>query len=144
MADRSFLGSVLLRELAIATQQPLLGTDEQTAVLDALAVFSQYVNYPVVTEATAARTAVATDAGKYIRWTFSGAKALSVPGDATLGQLDIGSQLKGRVANTGSLTITGTAGATVNAPVGTNVVTANGTYTLTKVAANTWDLQWSN
>lgn len=142
MADRSFLGPVLTRELNVATQ--LLEINEQTAVLDALASLSQYESFPVVTEATAARTAVATDSGKYIRWTFSGAKALSVPGDATLGPLDIGSQLTGRVANTGSLTITGTAGATVNAPTATNVVTANGTYILTKVAANTWDLAWSN
>lgn len=142
MADRSFLGPVALREHNISTQ--LLDLNEQQGVQDALASFAQFGGLNVLTETLAARVAVRTDAGKYVRHTFNGAKTLQIPGDATLGDLDVGTRLKGRVANTGSLTITGVSGATVNAPVTTNVVTANGTYDLVKVAANTWDLFWSN
>lgn len=142
MADRNFLGPVTTREYNIATQ--LLSLDEQAGVQDALAVVAQFGGPQVVTEALAARVAVREDAGKYVRHTFSGAKTLQIPGDATLGALDNGAVLSGRVANTGSLTITGISGATVNAPTATNVVTANGSYRLTKVAANTWDLAWSN
>lgn len=142
MSDRNFLGPVTTREYNIATQ--LLSLDEQAAVLDAVAVVAQFGAALVVTDALAARVATQLDAGKYVRHTFSGAKTLQVPGDATMGALDAGAVLTGRVANTGSLTITGVSGATVNAPVTTNVVTANGSYRLTKVAANTWDLAWSN
>jgi len=142
MSDRNFLGPVATREYNIATQ--LLALNEQAGVLDALAVAAQFVGPQVVTDALAARVATQLDAGKYVRHTFSGAKTLQVPGDATMGALDAGAVLQGRVANTGSLTITGVSGATVNAPTTTNVVTANGSYRLTKVAANTWDLAWSN
>ena len=142
MADLNYLGPVLTRELNIATQ--LIELFEAKAIQDALALVLQQGGFYVSTVTTAAYTVLTSDAGRYVRHTFSGAKTLSVPGDATLGPLDIGTRIKGRVANTGSLTISGTAGATVNAPTATNVVTANGTYDLIKVAANTWDLSWSN
>jgi hypothetical protein len=142
MADLNYLGPVLSRELSIATQ--LIELFEAKAIQDALALVLQQGGFYVSTVTTAAYVVVAADAGKYIRHTFNGAKTLQVQGDALLGPLDIGTRIKGRVANTGSLTITGVSGATVNAPTATNVVTANGTYDLIKVAANTWDLSWSN
>ena len=143
MADiNKYLGANQVAEIVRATQ--LLSVIEQKAILDSLATSSNLGLVAVSTITTAAYTASSADLGSYLRHTYNGAKTLSVPGDATFGAADIGTRLKGRVANTGSLTISGTAGATVNAPTTTNVVTANGTYDLVKVAANTWDLFWSN
>ena len=142
MADRSYLGPIATQEIVKNTQ--LLDINEQASVIDALATYAQYGSFGgPITITTAAYSPVATDAGKYLRHTFNGAKTLVVNGDATMGALDNGARIKGRVANTGSLTVSGAAGATVIAPGGTLVVTANATYDLVKVAANTWDLSWS-
>lgn len=142
MADQNkYLGPVLIRELNIATQ--LLDVTEQKAVIDALAVLSNLSVFPPVTITTAAYNPTVADAGSYLRHTFNGAKTSAINADATFGQADPGTRIKGRVANTGSLTFSAGAGATLNAPGGTLVVPANATYDLVKVAANTWDLSWS-
>lgn len=141
MADRSYLGAIAVQELAKETQ--LLDIAEQAAVIDALASFQKFGGFGINTIATAVYAPRSTDAGKYLRHTFSGAKTINIDGDALFGALDIGSRIKGRVANTGSATFAGTNGGVVNAPGGTLVVPANATYDLIKVAANTWDLSWS-
>lgn len=141
MADRSYLGAIATQELVKNTQ--LLDVNEQAAVIDSLAAYSQYAGFGINTVATAAYAFTAIDSGRYLRHTFNGAKTAVVNADATVGALDTGSRIKGRVANTGSITFSAGGGATLNAPGGTLVVPANATYDLIKVGPNAWDLSWS-
>lgn len=94
----------------------------------------------VVTRSGAAYTFVAGDQSTYNRFTFSGAKACTVPANATTAfAVDV--EIHGRNAITGDLTVTPAGGVTINAPTaGTLVVPPGGTFTLKKVGTNEWDM----
>lgn len=93
----------------------------------------------IVTESSTSRTLTSSDAGKYIRFTNSAAKTLTVEDVATQAQTS-GNEFHGRNANTGDLTIT-ESGSTVNPPAGgTLVIPPQGTFTLKYVGSDVWDL----
>ena len=95
---------------------------------------------PVITDATTARTAGLAEAGGYIRWTNTAAKAYTVPPQATVAWA-VDTELHGRNCAAGNLTLTPGAGVTLNAPyLGTLVVPPGGAYTLKRGAADVWDV----
>ena len=95
---------------------------------------------PVITDATTARTAALAEAGSYIRWTNTAAKAYTVPPQTTVAWAS-DTELHGRNCATGNLTLTPGAGVTLNAPyLGTLVVPPGGAYTLKRGAADVWDV----
>ena len=95
---------------------------------------------PVITDATTARTAGLAEAGGYIRWTNTAAKAYTVPPQATVAWA-VDTELHGRNCAVGNLTLTPGAGVTLNAPyLGTLVVPPGGAYTLKRGAADVWDV----
>ena len=95
---------------------------------------------PVITDATTARTAALAEAGSYIRWTNTAAKAYTVPPQATVAWA-ADTELHGRNCAAGNLTLTPGAGVTLNAPyLGTLVVPPGGAYTLKRGAADVWDV----
>lgn len=95
---------------------------------------------PVITDATKARTAALAEAGSYIRWTNTAAKAYTVPPQATVAWV-ADTELHGRNCAAGNLTLTAGAGVTLNAPyLGTLVVPPGGAYTLKRGAADVWDV----
>lgn len=95
---------------------------------------------PVITDATTARTAALAEAGSYIRWTNTAAKAYTVPPQATV-VWAADTELHGRNCAAGNLTLTPGAGVTLNAPyLGTLVVPPGGAYTLKRGAADVWDV----
>lgn len=95
---------------------------------------------PVITDATTARTAALAEAGGYVRWTNTAAKAYTVPPQATVAWA-ADTELHGRNCATGNLTLTPGAGVTLNAPyLGTLVVPPGGAYTLKRGAADVWDV----
>lgn len=95
---------------------------------------------PVITDATTARTAALAEAGSYIRWTNTAAKAYTVPPQATV-VWAADTELHGRNCAAGNLTLTPGAGVTLNAPyLGTLVVPPGGAYTLKRGTADVWDV----
>jgi hypothetical protein len=95
---------------------------------------------PIITDATTARTAALAEAGSYIRWTNTAAKAYTVPPQATVAWA-VDTELHGRNCAAGNLTLTPGAGVTLNAPyLGTLVVPPGGAYTLKRGAADVWDV----
>lgn len=95
---------------------------------------------PVITDATTARTAALAEAGSYIRWTNTAAKAYTVPPQATVPWV-ADTELHGRNCAAGNLTLTPGAGVTLNAPyLGTLVVPPGGAYTLKRGGADVWDV----
>ena len=95
---------------------------------------------PVITDATTARTAALAEAGSYIRWTNTAAKAYTVPPQATVAWA-VDTELHGRNCAAGNLTLTPGAGVTLNAPyLGTLVVPPGGAYTLKRGDADVWDV----
>ena len=95
---------------------------------------------PVITDATTARTAALAEAGSYIRWTNTAAKAYTVPPQATVAWA-ADTELHGRNCAAGNLTLTPGAGVTLNAPyLGTLVVPPGGAYTLKRGTADVWDV----
>lgn len=95
---------------------------------------------PVITDATTARTAALAEAGSYIRWTNTAAKAYTVPPQATVAWA-VDTELHGRNCAAGNLTLTPGAGVTLNAPyLGTLEVPPGGAYTLKRGAADVWDV----
>ena len=93
------------------------------------------------TEASASDTLAQADAGKYRRWTNTGAKVLNVATNATAA-IVTGSEFHIRnAAASGDLTITPAGGVTINPPKGGSLLLEPGdTVTLKKVATDTWDL----
>lgn len=95
---------------------------------------------PVIADATTARTAALAEAGSYIRWTNTAAKAYTVPPQATV-VWAADTELHGRNCAAGNLTLTPGAGVTLNAPyLGTLVVPPGGAYTLKRGTADVWDV----
>lgn len=95
---------------------------------------------PVITDNTTARTAGLAEAGGYIRWTNTAAKAYTVPPQATVAWA-VDTELHGRNCAAGNLTLAPGAGVTLNAPyLGTLVVPPGGAYTLKRGDADVWDV----
>lgn len=108
-----------------------------TTAVNALVAWlnSNVGGYPLLTVTGTTYALDEDDVGKYIRFTSSSAKTVTIPSSAlTAGAWNI------RNANSSNLTIDDD-GVTVNAPNGgTLVVPPNGTVTLVRVTANTYDL----
>ncbi len=85
-------------------------------------------------------TLAPTDVGNYIRMTAAGAKTVSIDLEATTA-LPADGEWHIRNVGAGDCTITPVVGVTVNAPYGgTLIVAQNGTVTIKRVAANTFDI----
>lgn len=92
---------------------------------------------PVITEPGVSRTALASHAGDYTRFTNAATKTYLI-GDDTY---DVGDEFHGRNVGAGALTITEATGFTVNPPAGgTLVIPQGGTFTVKVVAADEADL----
>jgi len=97
-------------------------------------------NYTVNTQSGASYTLVASDLGKLIKFTNSGSVTLTVPTDASV-SYDVGDVVVLMLDSTGTLTVEGASGVTVNSEGG--VLELNTRYsmaTLVKMAANSWIL----
>ena len=93
---------------------------------------------PVVTEATAARSAIPDHAGQYCRFTNAAAKTWTFDNAQAY---EVGSEFHARNVGAGNLTLTPAGGFTLNAPyLGTLVVPAGGTVTVKIVAAGVADV----
>lgn len=96
--------------------------------------------YPLAANATTSYDIVDADTGKYIRFTATSGKSVTISTDATTGKTN-GYVWNFRNAAVGNLTITPAGGVTVNAPAGGSLLIApNATASLVKVAADTYDL----
>lgn len=95
---------------------------------------------PTVTETTTSKSLGLTDAGRYIRFTNTGAKTATVPPQSSVSWVaDTEIHLRNSAAN--NLTVTPGSGVTLNAPyLGTLVVPPGGAVTLKRVASDTWDV----
>lgn len=97
----------------------------------------------VLTKSNASTTLALTDANNYLRFTYSGAKTITVPTNASVA-FPIGTIINGVVANTGNITFVPDSGVTINTPdslvLGTTTFSV---FILTKVATDTWDLTGS-
>lgn len=94
----------------------------------------------VATVSDAASNLLSSLEGKYIRFTATSAKTLTVQPDSTAPQAD-NAEWHIRNAAASNLTIVAGSGVTVNAPYGgTRIVPPQATVTLKRVAANTYDL----
>ena len=94
----------------------------------------------LVTDVTTARMLGLSDAGKYLRFTNTGAVAATVPAQSTIAWL-ADSEINIRHAGAGTLTLTAGSGVTLIAPSGgTLAMTAAMSATLKRVAADTWDV----
>lgn len=92
---------------------------------------------PVVTEASAARIALAAHAGDYTRFTNAAAKTYTIGEEA----YQVGDEFHGRNVGAGDLTLVEATGFTINPPAdGTLVIPQHGTFTVKIVAANEADL----
>ena len=97
-------------------------------------------NYTVNTQSGTSYTLVASDLGKLIKFTNSGSVTLAVPTDASV-SYDVGDVIVLMLDSTGTLTVAGATGVTVNSEGG--VMELNSRYsmaTLVKMAANSWVL----
>lgn len=95
---------------------------------------------PVVTESGTARTSLLSDAGSYLRFTSTSAKAYTVQPQASVAWV-AGSEIHGRNVGASNLTLTAGSGVTLNAPFGgTLVVPTGGSFTLKRGAENVWDV----
>ena len=95
---------------------------------------------PVVTEDGTARLSLMSDAGCYLRFTSTSAKAYTVQPQASVAWV-ADSEIHGRNAGTGDLTLTPGSGVTLNAPFGgTLVIPTGGSFTLKRGAENVWDV----
>lgn len=79
------------------------------------------------------------DAGTYIRMTKSTGLTLTVPADATV-NFPVGTQVLVRQSGAGQVTVVAASGAFVNSPETLKLRKNGSTATLIKVAANTWDV----
>lgn len=95
----------------------------------------------VDTDTTTARTLVLSDAGKYLRFTNTSAKAVTVPLQSSVAWV-ADTEIHIRNAAASNLTLTpATAGVTLVPPyLGTLVVPPGGTVTLKRVASDVWDV----
>lgn len=145
-ADKTKLDGVATGATANATDAQLrdrslhTGTQAASTISDFAAAVRAATPAPVITDATTARTAALAEAGSYIRWTNTAAKAYTVPPQATVAWV-ADTELHGRNCAAGNLTLTPGAGVTLNAPyLGTLVVPPGGAYTLKRGAADVWDV----
>lgn len=90
---------------------------------------------------TAAHSLVAANAGQYLRFTFSGAKTLTVQDDATEA-MAADAEIEGRnAASSGDLTLVEDTAVTINPPAGgTLVIPIGGTFALKRGPTDEWDL----
>lgn len=94
-----------------------------------------------VTVSTASTNLAVANAGKYARYTNTGAKTLTVQPHTTVAQPTDAEFVIRNAAATGNLTVTAGAGVTVNAPVGgTLVIAPGGTAKLKHVDTDVYDL----
>lgn len=119
------------------------GVDDTFTVNGALNMEYARVGQPftarLITE-TGNRSMTRVDIGKYLRFTSATAKNYTVRDNADI-YAEIGSEIHGRNANTEALTIIEDTAVTVNPPAGgTLAIPEGGSFTLKKVATDTWDL----
>lgn len=94
----------------------------------------------VVTDTTTARTLGLTDAGKYLRFTNTSAKAVTVPPQSSVTWL-ADTEVHIRNAAASNLTLTAGSGVTLSpAYLGTLIVPPGGAVTLKRVASDVWDV----
>lgn len=94
----------------------------------------------VVTETTASRTLLLTDAGKYLRFTSTSAKTCTVPPQGSVSWAD-DTEVHIRNSAASNLTLAPGSGVTLTAQYnGTLVIPPQGTVTLKRVASNSWDV----
>lgn len=97
-------------------------------------------NYTLNTQSGGSYTLVASDLGKLVRFTNSGAITLTVPTDASV-SFDVGDRISLLLDSTGTLTVQGASGVSVSAEG--SVFQLNTRYslaTLVKLDANSWML----
>ena len=95
------------------------------------------------TTTVAAQTSdlLATQVGKYLRFTYAGNITLNVPTEASAALPADGEWHIRNASPTGNLTIAAASGVMINPPYnGSLVIPPNGTVTLKRVAADTFDL----
>lgn len=145
-ADKSKLDGVATGATANSSDATLLAranhTGEQaiSTVTGLQAALDKALFAPVVTEAGTARTSLLSDAGSYLRFTSTSAKAYTVEPQASVAWV-ADSEIHGRNAGTGDLTLTAGSGVTLNAPFGgTLVIPTGGSFTLKRGAENVWDV----
>lgn len=94
----------------------------------------------VITDATTARTAIAGDAGGYIRFTNGSAITLTIPANADVAY-PIGTVIEFEQAGAGALTIAAAAGVTINSRAADYTLAGQyATGFVKKVDTNTWTL----
>lgn len=94
----------------------------------------------VVNDSTTARTLGLSDSGKYIRFTNTSAKAVTVPPQGTTAWSD-NTEIHIRNGAASNLTLTPGSGVTLSVSyLGTLVVPAGGTITLKRASSNVWDV----
>lgn len=97
----------------------------------------------VVVDSTTARTLGLVDIGKYLRFTNTSAKTVTVPPQSGSGSVNWtdDAEVNIRNAGTSNLTLTPGSGVTLNAPyLGTLVVPTGGTVTLKRASSDVWDV----
>ncbi|MCP4090317.1 MAG: hypothetical protein GY746_11050 [Gammaproteobacteria bacterium] len=112
---------------------------------DVLAFDSSNINEavtPIITEATAARTALLTDRGSLIRFTNGSASSFTIPPNSVIA-FPIGTTLSMVQSGAGQVTIVPGAGVTLNTEIGLKTTALNSFGTLMKVAADEWDVSGS-
>lgn len=111
------------------------GTDWVVAAITATAAPAE-----TITDATTARVLVITDSGKYLRFTSTSAKALTVPPQSSVSWV-ADTEVHVRNHGASNLTLTPGSGVGLNPPyAGTLVVPPGGTVTLKRVASDSWDV----
>lgn len=91
----------------------------------------------------AAYDLLAADRDKYLRFTYAGAKTLTVQDEADEPVVQ-DTLITGRVVGTGDLTIVEDTAVTVNPPIGGSlVIPPDTTFTLLRVAEDEWDLWYA-
>ena len=93
-----------------------------------------------ITEATTARTVGLTDAGKIIECTNASPTTITIPANATTA-FPVGSVIGGARMGSGTLTIAGAGGVTINSAGGLlSVAEQYGAWAIRKTATDTWHL----
>lgn len=145
-ADKTRLDGVASGATANSSDATLLaranhtGTQEISTVTGLQAALDKAMYAPVITEAGTARVSLLTDAGCYLRFTSTSAKAYTVAPQVSVPWV-ADSEIHGRNAGTSNLTLTPGSGVTLNAQFGgTLVVPTGGSFTLKRAAENVWDV----
>lgn len=84
-------------------------------------------------------TFVLSDAGKYVRFSNTGAISVTVPPNSSVA-FNVGTQISIRQVSTGQVTVVAGTGVTINSPETLKLRKQGSSATLVKVDTNTWDL----